>query len=366
MLLSLVLLHFLVFLNLQPVRFFNFDLSDSFGSEKTYMIVVYNEENSKDIDYKFISSINIFVVRNDKKSFLTFNPGFIINSSGRQASAIRTYLNEVGDLNNLAKLSEGLESFATIKIDKYIIVERNDFVSFMQKVNYKFKTDSLGFLTEEKRAEFKNDNYNAILNYIFPSTDEITDESIVLQQELFSQFAKSFSLLDKYKLFWDLNSIEETFFSDLSANEFITFFNRLDSSDVEFSYTSRAIRKEVFPQIAMNVNFKLLDEILGSALQDIDVVAEQPEVEVYNASSIPGQASKYSRILRNRGVSVVKVGNFFESRTENYLYIENEDDLLNFANTIDLIKEYTGNDINIIIDDYEYNRTGNIILVLGK
>ena len=114
------------------------------------------------------------------------------------------------------------------------------------------------------------------------------------------------------------------------------------------------------------INQILLDDNLRKVFQDLRVISEQCELEVYNSSDISGFALKKTREFKNIGINVVKYGNFVEDLEEenHVLYIDSDEDLERYRYTIESIRQSLRGKVTIKIGEYEYNKTGNVVMVL--
>jgi calcineurin-like phosphoesterase len=111
-------------------------------------------------------------------------------------------------------------------------------------------------------------------------------------------------------------------------------------------------------------NAILIDEQIAGFFSDVSVAAEQAELEIYNASDQIGLAYKFARQFQNIGINVVKYGNYFESADESIIYLETEQDIDRYRNTIREIQNTIGK-ATILIGAYQYNKSGDIIIVLN-
>lgn len=96
-----------------------------------------------------------------------------------------------------------------------------------------------------------------------------------------------------------------------------------------------------------------------------EILTEQALVEIYNGSNRLGFGSLTSLFLSNYGVSVVRVGNF-EPVNQNILYIIDQSSINRLSNTIELIQEFFGGELEMKVGSYKYNSIGDLVLVLGS
>lgn len=188
-------------------------------------------------------------------------------------------------------------------------------------------------------------------------------------QEMFSKLS-FWNLLLNYK---DMPSVVGNISSNLSFNDVITYFQKVDgalstnsSSLVDLS--DDAYLKNILLENGSNVsiiNTEVFDQKLSEnslILRSKALERELVKVEVYNASGEPGLAKEYARKISNAGCVVVRYDNSPESVEKNVIYIPRKDD---FPESLKVVQQVVGKS-EIIESRPQFMTTGDIIVILGK
>ncbi|MCA9381459.1 LytR C-terminal domain-containing protein [Candidatus Dojkabacteria bacterium] len=296
--------------------------------------------------YKYIESITLVVGGNDAVRLVELSPYF--NSERYSQTSLRTFLNEYsGDEPALIALNNAISAILGVRIDRYIYINSNVF-----DTNYlKLDRD----LLEKIR---NTDNF---------LTQSYTEDYAKFKESL---FYKNSRLIPMYNLLWNKSKLYQYIKTDMNRPELVQFLSNF-RVDKQINYKAIGVEQAVIKENAeksleFSPNYLIIDETLLGFVDDLDVVAEQAELEVYNASSTRGLASLYTREFQNIGMNVVKYGNYFEDEKETVLHLSSEDDLSTFRNSIKAIQQSLRSEVKIEIGKYPYNKTGNLILVLNK
>ena len=95
---------------------------------------------------------------------------------------------------------------------------------------------------------------------------------------------------------------------------------------------------------------------------DRDLEKEQVKVEVYNGSGISGAAGQMARKIENSGCDVVRYENAPDLSDHTILYVP---DTERFKNSLSVVKEVVGTNVEVINERPEFMTTGDIVIVLG-
>jgi len=113
-------------------------------------------------------------------------------------------------------------------------------------------------------------------------------------------------------------------------------------------------------------NSSKYDEMLEKYFLDIldrELEKERVRVEVYNGSGISGAAGQMARKIKNSGCDVVRYENAPKLLEHTVLYIPDEE---RFRNSVAIVKEIVGTNVEIINDRPQFMTTGDIVVVLGR
>ncbi|MCA9386405.1 LytR C-terminal domain-containing protein [Candidatus Dojkabacteria bacterium] len=295
--------------------------------------------------YKYINSINVVVGGNDAVRLVEVSPYFM--SERFNDISLRTFLNEYsGDEPALMALNSAVSSLLGVRIDRYLLINSSVFDKNYLKIDRnllnKIKSNE-DFLTQEYTEDYAK--FNEALFY------------------------KNSRLIQMYNLLWNKSKLYPYIKTDMNRPELIQFLSNF-RVDKQINYKVLGVEQAIIQESAEKAleflpNYLIIDESLLGFVDDLDVVAEQAELEIYNASDQRGLASLYNRELQNIGMNVVKYGNYFENEKESVLHLGGEEDLVRFKNSIKAIKQSLRDKIRIEIDKYPYNKTGDLVLVLN-
>lgn len=101
---------------------------------------------------------------------------------------------------------------------------------------------------------------------------------------------------------------------------------------------------------------------ISNITKDPNVFRDQARVEVTNASSIPGYATQFSKILGNTGMNIAKVRNFDFETGKNIIMTSSED---KYKATIMKLKRIFP-DAEVRYDEVSKLSTADVLVLLGK
>jgi hypothetical protein len=103
---------------------------------------------------------------------------------------------------------------------------------------------------------------------------------------------------------------------------------------------------------------KYIDELVSK-----EVERERVNVEVYNASNVSGLASEYARKIRHTGCRILRYDNAPNVYDHTVIYIPEPE---GYINSLELIRDVVGENIEIKYERPSFITTGDIVLVLGR
>jgi hypothetical protein len=344
-----ILLIFLGVVLLHVYRYFQIDFRtyttneeifpEEVGSENLNVVfILYNETEIDGFIYKYINSATIISITPNRKALFQLHPNTIL-SGGRSLKFGLNKFEESSDFL-LKDLVTNLEFTYGIRIDRYIVADSDKLVSFLGVEDKKFEET----LHKEDLLE---EDLETQINYV----------KYIVQNKL--------GFTNRYRYLLNSSALVDVIFTNFDRSEMISFTKILSSDKRLVEDYSRDSFIEESTVNGYALNEIILDDFLKGYLRSIEVVSEQSQLEVYNSTDIPGLASAKSREFSNAGIKILAKGNYFEPVDENLLFVTSEEDLVKYKNTIEVIKLSLNNNLRIIINDYKYNKTADLILVLG-
>lgn len=200
-------------------------------------------------------------------------------------------------------------------------------------------------------------------NYIWLDGSESDLENIISDLSIFNilfNFKYNSKLENNlYSNLPILNLIKEVnFLSQLENNYQYEEFDVLDCC-VEQFIISNNIQESRFDKGSFDQE---LSKYIGE-LVSREVERERVNVEVYNASDISGLASTYARKIRHTGCRILRFDNAPSMQEKTTIYVPEPE---SYENSLRLIRDIMGEDVEIKYERPLFITTGDIILVLGK
>jgi hypothetical protein len=371
-LILLFYIHIRLLTNIKPTVFEGQRLNSSFSAPDYNVVFLWlDEENNKYfVDGIVVVSINS---SDNTRKIIGVNTDFILGYIPlRQKFTFRTLLNQIKTENNLVSFINEIEDFTGIRLDKYLVFTKTGTLALISsglldveidddaqyKINNEVLTNKIALTDEQK------------LNLIF-SLSEGTFRNKIITSTVENFLNKNRSLLDMYFLFWKFPDVTSNIFTDMTKNEFFTFFDLLRgkrNAQPLLLGDNVGIPSNTGLEDGIEKNYIALDESVREYLQSLSVMTEQASVEIYNATQTPGIANELSRNISVYGVNVVKVGNFSEDRFYTQVILFSDKNNV-FPNTIPIIKKA------IKLKDFRFeirspkdsgNFTGDIVIILGQ
>lgn len=312
-------------------------------SNSNVIFIGYAED---DLGYEYINFLYFVNNQGGVLRGFAIDPSFVLKVQGKFVQ-YNTLLN-VFDEKTMESAVTRLEFEFGLRVDRYIAFETSEFEEFLDR---KYSSGLAEDFNEALHSEDK----------AFTITAENQHDFI---NDIFSSYS---SIREKLYYFWQADNLTQVIHTNYSKQGFINFLLNFDS-DLKG-------KLELTPALGIaesngiyRVNPLLLNEALNGVFRDLRIVSEQCEVEVYNASNRAGLASQKSRELKIAGANVVKSGNYFENIEDDdkkgIVFVSTKEDLERYKNTISLVEQSLRGEIEVRVGEYDYNQTGDLILVL--
>lgn len=328
---------------------------------------IYHVDTKQDagITYKYVNSVALISIHENKIDYLQINPYFQITTE----SNIVAYLNQSRKDNgefDIQSLNSVLENTFGLSTSRYLVLDTNKFADLLVDLDFDyFFEDDYG---QGYQSDFRIEEKDQFLKYFF-DTQQLPQNKITENQQRFllNFYGKKFGILNKYKLMTNFEDLEGLLYSNMSRSEFLTLINSLGGNKSVLSDNLSVDEGIINDKNLLTPNLVVVDEKVQETLRDVGVLAEQAEIEIYNASGRGGLALNRTRQFQNIGINVVKYGNYPVFQEENLLHIVEEGSIDRFNRTIDAIRTVIGDsDLEIIVGEYNENRSGDLILILGQ
>ncbi|MEP7103494.1 MAG: LytR C-terminal domain-containing protein [Candidatus Dojkabacteria bacterium] len=325
--------------------------------------------------YKYVKYLNIVSV--DSKNSLVkvygISPNFKLELDGEEVT-IESIWNNIQTDDSIPKIDSvitEIQKYLGLRLDRYVA----------------FDTDNLkNYINDNKITDVARDTFSIdgrlftqgdilagddLFNYLFDKTqdrDVITIRQINFQKSFLEGIKGPIKNIRNLISFKDFSNIFNT---NLTREEYIGFLSNLDASEIVFSNSRFLSDKYGTHQgdpldKSVDPDFNLMDENISAYYRDIDIMKEQAAIEVYNATDQPGLAGNRRRFFQNLGANVVKFGNYPLSDVQTTLLYVPSKNVDLYKNNIIMIQKILRGNVKITFEDYKYNYSGDLILVMGK
>ncbi|MDQ7021717.1 MAG: LytR C-terminal domain-containing protein [Candidatus Dojkabacteria bacterium] len=249
-------------------------------------------------------------------------------------------------------LRNNIETMLSLRIDRYVIFETADFVEYITADN----------------QLYKDIGSTELANYYFNDHNTSVKEVNKRQLKLISDFIddNSSSYNQYFNLFLKNKELTDLFRTDMTRNELISFvqsFKFISSNIRTYNLNlDEILVKEVYTPLELNQ--KYIFETIKEAEKETIIITEQAGIEVYNDTQIKGLANKIANRLEVKGAAILRPANYvMDDEDENILYVVGDEE--RYANTVDLIRRELRGNVIISEDEYKFNHTGDLILILA-
>lgn len=325
--------------------------------------------------YKYIKYLNIVSVdsKNSIVKIYGVSPDFKLEMNGEDVTIESLWNNiEVEDENSkIDTIVTELQKYLALRLDRYFAFDIENLKTYINENNINETAKDTFSIDGRLFTEGDVISGDLLYGYLFdktPERDVITLRQMDFQKTLLESIKgpiKSIRHLTTFKFF------NNTFNSNFSRNEYIGFLSNLNASEIIFSesryLSSRFGTKTADPlDRTLSPDFNLMDENISAFYRDIDIMKEQAAVEVYNATDQPGLAGNRRRFFQNLGANVVKFGNYPVSDVQTTLLYVPSKNVDMYKNNIIMIQKILRGNVKITFEEYKYNYSGDLILVMGK
>ncbi|MDD3474468.1 MAG: LytR C-terminal domain-containing protein [Candidatus Dojkabacteria bacterium] len=195
---------------------------------------------------------------------------------------------------------------------------------------------------------------------------------IVNSSSTLDEFRSKLSIMSILFDFRYSRELRDNVYSNLPILNLIKEINFINQAITNYQYEEMDISDCCVENITISTNhqeslFKVssFDDELSKYIDELvskDVEKERVNVEVYNGSNISGLASEYARKIRHTGCRILRYDNAPNTYDKTVIYIPDLDD---YKNSLSLVKDVVGGDVEIKYERPTFITTGDIIVLLG-
>jgi len=366
----------------QPSSYSEITSKDNWDGSSKFTILFIGTD-MVDAEHVFIDHLSIYSLdpRENKLSIFILNPDIKVTQTTLGYTLhYRTLLNNRSiDEDKITLLLSSIENLLAIKIDRYLMAEKNSFPTFSQflnplKVNVPKEIndeDTIRFPAHEVLSWDKGLQQVLPINFVeFAASDENgRDDQFQRQQLLLESITYNLMGFRSILYFPELiKSFEHNIFTDLGKWELFKLSAKLTSlknGDIKKGYLRGAAYEKVIDlgfYDAVTPDINLIDKDINNIFFDLKVFKEQARIEVLNGSGVRGLAFNRARWVRNIGARVIQVGNSYETVEKTSIYCQEPE---KYQITIAELQRFLGDEVEVITKDYPNRHVGDIVVVLG-
>ena len=292
-----------------------------------------------------VTSFNLFSInlKDNSTKILSIDP---LSKSSRGYNIQSTLLNSGLSDGKVKTLVSEVENLIGWRVDSYVAIDELKIKKYLESNNI--------------------NDYRVLLKDTY-SREYSEDDLIEFQNIFITLLDRGLSLGNIITYVFNYNKEDSFFETSLDKSDLINLLWRYKQIE------HKPLTSIIGPQMSVKEEGKLryysqidIDRKVAKLLSDIDIIAEQAEIEVYNATNISGLANIFKRKIENAGSTVIKTGNFIRKSKSNYLYIT-EGSYSDYSKTIDFINSiYSGRVIIRDSSEYNQNFSGNLVFIIGN
>lgn len=332
----------------------------------TAILIMQKDKTSSNNNLKaiYVFSLN---KKTGEISSISVNPHFIVTFN-----EVRTTLNNIfnvdKNLTSLEKIINTLQTFLGLKIDRYLKISESEMFSIIADWNLNMQIDFSSLDEDFYAGEFLS-TIETIEQLETNNTSYNEDLSTRLWLDFFNtNFSRFKNIFTLYRLIWDAKNLVNLMETNFTRDELINIILTLNTSDLTIKSTWIGALEGEKSNFALgsitpyyqNINKKILETFFSAS-----ALKEQARIEVFNATLENGLASKFKRLISNKGLTVVKDGNYFEQSDETIIFVPNSNSS-QFIDTLKILEAELSGKYRLEEGGYLLNHSGDIVVVLGK
>ncbi len=272
-------------------------------------------------------------------------------------------------------VSDSFKRVYEINLDKDLLLEDNT------KYNKRNVIRVSDILIRSSTINESNNYLESIKWYVEEIMSYRIDQVIIIPPIVYSRDKLEINTLNDavFDLNWknvlvngsEIKKVTGQIYSTASPSQVVSLRNKLNEYNV--------IEKKISPmgdgedieagRVYEYVETEQWNDLLRSLEIYENLLLEQAQIEIYNASNITGEGMRLSRWFKNLGLVVVRAENaplmVLESCSGNMIYVVDQEKYKeSLTEVVEIIDKRFGNNIKMIYNRPEFVATGDIVIVL--
>jgi len=337
------------------------------GDQANILLVGYDSNESYSfVDFLALVSLS---VKEGKQRIVIMNPDFTTTYVDGKQIRFRNVLSNslIKNKPPLETLERSVEIMLGLHIDRYVTVEVNSLPKLIQSLGINYTTtDSV---LDNDAGEYRENqllNDPALVKYLAADEPGPNSKMLRLAKFMKTELESNANLWRYASLILNPESWSPILGTNMSKLELLNWALSVQASQqVQYLYLSTGDAQFVpdltggyYVPITLEIDQKIQDSFARNS-----VIKEQGRIEVYNATITAGLANVTKRFLANQGATIIRTGNYTEKQERSKLFVPEPD---KFVNSVNLIKEVLRGKVIVVNEEYPFNHTGDMVLVVGE
>ena len=335
------------------------------GKRTNIMLIVYRNGDR----YSFIDALGLLSINanNNNYSVMMLNPAFSTKAITNNYISITNLLSNavLEEQSPIGVTTSLLSGTFGLPVDRYVAIDLAHVPRLIEILGTDYRIPNSLEVANTTYLEGEMLYSSDVLEYL--DADAVSSNE---KMQRWADFVKSFfkqqsSWVNIGKILANIDEVLSIVETDLSKAELLSLIGSVvNMRQLTVNYTNTLDTFSIGGTKPVNVvNVTSLDSQIQALFVDPDVAKEQARIEVYNATPVSGLASKFRRYIKNYGGNVIRAGNFPDALEQTILYVPKPDPYLK---NIELLKTLTRGKVQVVTDEYPYNHTAELVLVIGS
>jgi hypothetical protein len=337
------------------------------GDQVNILLVGYDTNDR----YSFVDFLAVFSlnVREGKQRIILINPDFTTTYvDGKQVKYSNVLSNAlVKEKPPLDTLERSVEIMLGINIDRYVTVEISSLPSLIESLGINYTTTEA--VLDDDAGEYREGQQisdQSLIKYLAADEPGPNTKMLRLAKFLKTELEANASPWRYIGFALNPERWSPLIATDISKLELLNWALSIQGSlQVQYLYlgTSDA---QFYPDLTGGYYVPVtleIDQKIQDSFARHSVIKEQGRIEIYNATFTAGLANVTKRFLSNQGATVIRTGNYTDKEERSKLFVPDPEQ---FINSVSLIKEIMRGEVIVVNEEYPFNHTGDMVLVVGE
>ncbi len=336
------------------------------GDQTNILLVGYDSNDS----YSFVDFLAVLSLSRseNKQRLVIIDPNFTSAVINNKNVKFRNLLNNalINNLPPLDTLQRAVEVTIGMNIDRYITADISLLPNALHGLGLSYVTPD--GLVDSDAGEFRTNQTvtdKSLVNYLAADEPGQNEQMQRLGKFFKSELESNSNVWRTLSLIINPDPWTKLINTNSTKLELLNWtLSMMNNTSVQYTYigTSEGVFHPDLTGGYYTPSTIQIDQKIQTSFDRSNVTKEQARIEVYNATITSGLATVTKRLLVNQGATVIRTGNYSDQQDRSKLYVLHPE---NFVNTVAFISEQLRGNLIVVNQDYPFNHTGDMVLVLG-